>query len=70
MLMSNKSSHLPAELTVEILNDFSDIAERMTENHNKRPRGLDDLLGHLLVKRTPVMYKFSNTKIPEYLSQK
>ena len=37
---------------------------------NKRPRGLDTLLGHLLVKRIPVMYKLSTTKIPEYLTQK
>ncbi len=36
----------------------------------KRPRGLDDLLGHLLVKRMPVTFQLSNTKIPEYLSQK
>ena len=36
---------------------------------NKRPRGLDALLGHLLVKKIPEMYKLSTTKIPEYLSQ-
>ncbi len=33
------------------------------------PRDLDVLLGHLLIKRIPVMYKLSSTKIPEYLSQ-
>ncbi len=38
--------------------------------YNKRPRGLAALLGHLIVKRIPVMYKLSSTKIPEYLSQK
>ena len=37
---------------------------------NKRPRGLDTLLGHLLVKRIPVTFQLSSTKIPEYLSQK
>ncbi len=37
---------------------------------NKTPRGLDALPDHLLVKRIPVMYKLSSTKIPEYLSQK
>ncbi len=37
---------------------------------NKRPRGLDALLGHLLVKRIPVMYKFSSTKFPAYLNSK
>ena len=37
---------------------------------NKRPRGLDALLGHLLVKRIPAMYKLSSTKMPEYFSQK
>ncbi len=36
----------------------------------KRPRGLGALLGHLLVKRIPVMYKLGSTKIPECLSQK
>ncbi len=36
---------------------------------NKRPRGLDALLGHLLVKRIPVTFQLINTKIPEYLSQ-
>ncbi len=39
-------------------------------NANKRPRGLDTLLGHLLVKIIPVTYQLSNTKIPKYLSQK
>ena len=39
-------------------------------NENKRPRGLDVLLGHLLVKRMPVRFKLSSTKIAEYLSQK
>ncbi len=38
--------------------------------HKQEPRGLDALLGHLLVKRTPVTFQFSSTKIPEYLSQK
>ncbi len=38
--------------------------------NNKRPRGLDALLGHLLVERIPVMFQLSSTKIPEYLSQK
>ncbi len=38
-------------------------------NNNKRPRGLDALLGHLLIKRIPVMFQLSSTKIPEYLSQ-
>ena len=37
---------------------------------NKRPRGLCALLGHLLVKRIPVTYQLSSTKIPEYLTQK
>ncbi len=37
---------------------------------NKGSRDLAILLGHLLVKRMPVMYKLSSTKIPEYLSQK
>ncbi len=37
---------------------------------NKRPRGLDALLGHLLVKIIPVTYQLSSTKIPKYLSQK
>ncbi len=36
---------------------------------NKRPRGLDVLLGHLLVKIIPVTYQLSSTKIPKYLSQ-
>ncbi len=39
-------------------------------NQNQRPRGLDALLGHLLVKRIPVTFQLNNTKIPEYLSQK
>ncbi len=37
---------------------------------DKRPRGLDALLGHLLVKRIPVTFQLCSTKIPEYLSQK
>ncbi len=37
---------------------------------DKRPRGIDTLLGHLLVKRIPVTFHLSSTKIPEYLSQK
>ncbi len=37
---------------------------------NKRPRGLDDLLGHLLVKRIPVTYQLSSTKIPKYFHGK
>ncbi len=37
---------------------------------DKRHRGLDALLGHLLVKRIPVMCNLSSTKVPEYLSQK
>ena len=41
-----------------------------TWNENKRPRGLDALLGHLLYKRIPVRCKLSSTKIPEYLDQK
>ncbi len=40
------------------------------QRYNKRPRGLDALLGHLLVKRIPVTFQLSSTKIPEYLSQK
>ncbi len=40
------------------------------ENIYKRPRGLDALLGHLLVKRIPVTFQLTSTKIPEYLSQK
>ncbi len=35
----------------------------------ERPRGLDVLLGHLLVKRIPEIYKLSTTKISQYLSQ-
>ena len=31
---------------------------------------LRNLLGHLLIKRIPVMYKLSSTKVPEYLSHK
>ncbi len=42
----------------------------LTKMINKRPRGLDDLLGHLLIKRKPVMFQLSSTKVPEYLSQK
>ncbi len=42
---------------------------RYENNYNKRPRGLDGLLGLLLVKRIPAMHKLSSTKIPEYLSQ-
>ncbi len=34
------------------------------KNNNKRPRGLDPLLGHLVVKRIPVMYKHSSTNSP------
>ncbi len=30
----------------------------------KRPRGLDVLLGYLLVKRIPVLYKRSSTNSP------
>ncbi len=37
--------------------------------NNKKPMGLDVLLGHLLVKRIPVMYQLSSTKISEYLSE-
>ncbi len=37
---------------------------------NKRPRGLDALLGHLLVKTTPVTYQPSSTKIPKYFHGK
>ena len=44
--------------------------QEKNKTKNKRPRGLDALLGHLLVKRIPVTYKLSSTKIPEYLSQK
>ncbi len=36
----------------------------------KRPRGLDALLGHLLVKRIPVTYQLSSTKSPEYFHGK
>ncbi len=36
-------------------------------NINKRPRGLDALLGHFLVKRIPVTYQLSSTNIPKYL---
>ncbi len=32
--------------------------------YDKRPRGLDTLFGHLLIKRIPVMYKLSSTKDP------
>ncbi len=39
-------------------------------SEKKRPRGLYDLLGNLLVKRMPVMYTLSSTKIPEYLTQR
>ncbi len=39
------------------------------EIRNKRPRGLDALLGHLLVKIIPVTYQLSSTKIHKYLSQ-
>ena len=42
----------------------------LPKNCNKRPRGLDHLLGHLLVKIIPVTYQLSGTKIPNYLSQK
>ena len=37
---------------------------------NKRPSGLDALLGHLIVKIIPVTYQLSSTKISKYLSQK
>ncbi len=37
---------------------------------NKRPRGLNDLLDHLLVKRMPVMHKLSSAKIPEEFNSK
>ena len=40
------------------------------KEENKRPRGLDTLLGRLLVKRIPVTFQLSSTKILEYLSQK
>ncbi len=45
-------------------------AEPAGTGNNKRPRGLDALLGHLLVKIIPVMFQLSSTKIPEYESQK
>ena len=37
--------------------------------YNKRTRCLHTLVGHLLVKRMPVLYNLSSTKIPEYLSE-
>ncbi len=37
--------------------------KRPKKNNNKRPRGLDALLCKLLVKRIPVMFKLSSTKI-------
>ncbi len=39
-----------------------------TVQENKRPRGLDALLGHLLVKGIPVMYELSSTKILEQVT--
>ncbi len=49
---------------------LSDQGRKPFDFENKRPRGLDALLGHLLVKRIQVMFRLSSTKIPEYLSQK
>ncbi len=40
----------------------------MNEMQEKSPMGLDDMLGHLLVTRIPVMQKPRSTKMPEYLS--
>ncbi len=39
-----------------------------TAETNKRPRGLDALLGHLLDKIIAVRNKLSSTKIPDNLS--
>ena len=41
------------------------VIKIVNPNFNKRPRGLDALLGHLIVKRIPVMNKLSSTKLPE-----
>ncbi len=38
----------------------------MLMNGNKKPRGFDDLLSHLLDKIVPVKYKLGSAKIPEY----
>ena len=44
--------------------------KKKKKKNNKRPSGLEALLGHLLANRIPVTYQFSSIKIPEYLSQK
>ncbi len=57
---------------MRVVNLYKEINVYIKKNSpvkNKRPRGLDTLLGHMLVKRVPIMYKLSSTKIPEYLSQ-
>ncbi len=46
------------------------VITNVHKRFNKRPRGLDALLGHLLIKRMPVIFQLSSTKIREYLSQK
>ncbi len=42
------------------------VTGHVATNDSQEAQGLDVLLGHLLVKRIPVMYKLSSTKIPEY----
>ncbi len=55
---------------VNILRSTRISVKDYASNKDKRPRGLDILVGYLPVKLIPVMYKLSSTKIPEYLSQK
>ncbi len=57
-------------ITLECKERLCGVVRNDTKTCNKRPRGLDALLGHLLVKRIPVLFQHSSTKIPEYLSQK
>ncbi len=59
----------PAKVIHTVMFSFLYLGDRVCFS-NKRPRGLDPLLGHLLIKRIPVMFQLSSTKIPENLSQK
>ncbi len=60
---------LSEEIFETFIPKWSNVNE-MDKNRNKNRRGLYALLGHMLVKRIPVTYKLSSTKIPEYLSHK
>ena len=65
-----RSANLPLLTSLPPASRGDALPTRLCGSGAKRPRGLGDLLGHLLFKRIAVMHKLSSTKIPVYLSYK